>query len=222
MVNSSHMSQQFYQHLGAQGLAARTTSAWDEQIITAIEHRLKSNHRILDVGCGYGRITIPLATRGYRIEGIDLSPTLIQHAQAAAKASSVRVKFILGSMCDLPYEENSFDAIICLWSAFHELLTKKEQLQAIRSMQYVLKKGGVAMIEGASYERPSKRAIKERQFYGHQHRIRRDIIEGERNDHYNHDEQSFRQLMKQVHIRIFKIYTGPWAGRKRLFLEFSK
>jgi SAM-dependent methyltransferase len=37
---------------------------------------------VLDVGCGMGRYTLPLAERGLRVEGLDLSPTLLERLRA--------------------------------------------------------------------------------------------------------------------------------------------
>ncbi len=43
---------------------------------------LSRDQRILEVGCGMGRYTLPLAARGYRIEGLDLTPGLLEHLRA--------------------------------------------------------------------------------------------------------------------------------------------
>ena len=39
--------------------------------------RLESDDEILDVGCGMGKFTIPLASHGFRVQGLDLSPVLL-------------------------------------------------------------------------------------------------------------------------------------------------
>ena len=45
---------------------------------------LQPNQRILDVGCGMGKFTIPLHEKGYDVAGFDLSPQLLQTLQAEA------------------------------------------------------------------------------------------------------------------------------------------
>ena len=46
---------------------------------------------ILDLACGIGRISIPLAENGYKVIGIDISPSYIQRAKEYAKPSSCAV-----------------------------------------------------------------------------------------------------------------------------------
>jgi len=59
------------------------------------EFNVPKNARILDVSCGIGRHSIPLAERGYDVLGLDLSPLFIAKANATAKArkTSSRAKF---------------------------------------------------------------------------------------------------------------------------------
>ena len=54
--------------------------------------------RVLDVACGIGRHAIPLAERGYRVTGIDVSPLFVQRARERATAAGVDVRLIAGDM----------------------------------------------------------------------------------------------------------------------------
>ena len=135
----------------------------------------------------------------------------IKEAKKYANRERVKVRFKLGNMCSLPYKRETFDVIFCLWSAFNELLTVKEQIAAIKSMMRVLKSGGWALLEGALP--PTKGAFK---------RIITHDIGGIPTKHYFHDKKSFTTLMKRAGVKRFKIYIAPFAGRKRLFLWFKK
>ena len=156
---SEELSRAFYEALGADGLAARTCPEWDALILGDLAQLLSPRSRILDVGCGYGRIAVPLALAGHRVAGLDLSETMVRAAQTAAEAAGVSIAFVVGSMTEMPYADSSFDGVLCLWSAFHELLHETEQEQALREMWRVLAPGGLAIVEGALYTPPTEHEI---------------------------------------------------------------
>src|SRR6266852_647631 len=72
--------------------------------------------RVLDLGCGTGRITVPLAELGYFVVGLDFSPVMLAHAATAAaeKTKGHRVLLCRGDMRRLPMRD-AVDAIICLF-----------------------------------------------------------------------------------------------------------
>ena len=55
---------------------------------------------ILDTCCGYGRHALRLAKHGYCVTGVDLSPTVIAHAQTKAKELQIedRGEFLIGDI----------------------------------------------------------------------------------------------------------------------------
>jgi ubiquinone/menaquinone biosynthesis C-methylase UbiE len=81
---------------------------------------LPAGARILEVGCGPGPISRTLATRpnAGEIVGIDRSPIFIEHARAAANGIP-NVSFVCGDGRDLPFDDGSFDAVICHTSLCH-------------------------------------------------------------------------------------------------------
>ena len=93
MSRSEEISRAFYRQLGAEGLAARTQPEWAEKIVAAVLEMLPwPAARVLDVGCGYGRVALPLARAAYEIEGLDLSENLIESARRAADAEVVDLR----------------------------------------------------------------------------------------------------------------------------------
>ena len=219
---SEHTSRAFYDAMGADGLAGRTRPEWDALILRDLAELLSSDGRILDVGCGYGRIAVPLALAGRRVWGLDLSDTMIRAARARAETDGAEVAFTVGSMTDLPYPDSSFDHVLCLWSAFHELLNESEQERALREMWRVLAPGGLAIIEGASYTPPTEAEILAGERTGDGHRVRLDVIDGHLNPHYVHDASTYERLCQQAGIDSFRVEERDWGGRVRLLLLVRK
>lgn len=125
-------------------------------------------------------------------------------------------------MTSLPYVRASFDAVISLWSAFHELLDDEAQTKTISEMWRVLRPGGFALIEGPLYEEPAQEDIESGARRGPEHRIAWGLVEGILNPHYLHDERSFRRICDVAGVSRFEVFEREWGGRQRLFLRLDK
>ena len=62
-----------------------------QQVVTLL--RPPDGARILDLCCGYGRHSIRLAQRGFRVTGVDISEKQIQHAVEEARKADVQIDF---------------------------------------------------------------------------------------------------------------------------------
>ena len=76
---------------------------------------LRPGSRVLDVPCGNGRMTIPLARRGHVMTGIDFTPPFIAEARAAA--GDLPATFLERDMRDLD-GLSGFDAALNWWGSF--------------------------------------------------------------------------------------------------------
>ena len=65
--------------------------------------------RILDAGCGMGRIGGELALRGHHVLGVDLDPILVD----AARKDFPEVQWQLGDLSELSLPGQTFDLIVC-------------------------------------------------------------------------------------------------------------
>ena len=114
-----------------------------------LERYLPSAGRILDIGGGAGRYAIWLAERGYQVVLADLSPNLLELAQARIKEANAaeQVEAIVeADACDLSrWLDNSFDAVVCL-GPFYHLPDSKDRERAARELVRVLRFGGTAFI----------------------------------------------------------------------------
>lgn len=73
--------------------------------------------RVLDVPCGSGRLTLPLAERGCAMSGVDISPESIEAAAADAAERELAIDYRCADMRDLP-PSSGFDAVFCFGNSF--------------------------------------------------------------------------------------------------------
>jgi SAM-dependent methyltransferase len=97
---------------------------------------------LLDVPCGFGRHSIPLAEAGYRVTGVDRSQTLID--EAGRRGSEP--KFIQADYRDLPFPDATFDAALNLFSSLG-YLGDEEDTRALTEIHRVLRPGRRLVIE---------------------------------------------------------------------------
>ena len=101
---------------------------------------ISTRHKVLDVGCGTGRLTLKLASKVDHITGIDPSPKRIEVAhRKLTRMNPGNIKFELGSSDDIcRYGEDAFD-VVYMNAVFHWINDKEE---ALDNIYQVLKPGG--------------------------------------------------------------------------------
>ena len=108
-----------------------------ELYATLFELGLKRSGKIVDVACGTGLASTPLAAEGARITGVDVSETMMQNARARNPGG----EFVKGSAEALPFEDASFDGAVCA-QAFHWL----DRDAAMNELVRCVKPGGAIAI----------------------------------------------------------------------------
>ncbi len=122
------------EHLHSGGLA--TTRDQAERIA------LTQDSRVLDIGCGIGGPARYLAHRyGCRVEGIDLTPELIETGRVLTERCKLadRVLLRLGNALDLPYPDQTFDVVWCQ----NVTMNIADKAGLIAGVYRVLKPGGL-------------------------------------------------------------------------------
>lgn len=108
----------------------------------------KEKLKILDVGTGPGLIALLLAEIGHDVTGIDISEEMLKKAIENAKNLNIPAKFMQGDAEDLPFESESFDAVVnraLLW-------TLPNPEKAIVQWKRILKPNGkLVIIDGSWY-----------------------------------------------------------------------
>lgn len=122
--------------------STRERKAW-QQIFT--EALGRGNLTVLDVGTGPGIVAFLLAELGHDVTGVDFSEEMLRNARENAARFGLSVKFTPGDTENLPFEDESFDAVVnraVLW-------TLPNPEKAIMEWWRVLKPGGrLVIIDG--------------------------------------------------------------------------
>ena len=126
------------------------------------QNNVPANGLILDLACGIGRISIPLAKLGYNVVGIDISPSYIQKAIEYAQSEGVedRTRFILGDMREvgskLSEYSDSFNVILNMWTSMG-YWDEETDLSILRQALSLSKPGGLFVIHTANRDTLVKR-----------------------------------------------------------------
>jgi len=103
--------------------------------------------RVLDVGCGPGRLSIRLARQhGLEVTGLDLDPAMIERARANAarpgNGDARRPSFLVGDVASLAFPDGSFDLVVSTLSMHHWA----DPTVGLAEIGRVLRPGGRALV----------------------------------------------------------------------------
>ena len=103
---------------------------------------------LLELGCGTGRLLLPLAEAGYQLTGVDMSAQMLAIARAKLDAAdlSEQVTLLLADMREAPLEQRYRLAFIAINSFMH-LTTMEDQLAALHTWRDALLPGGLLIID---------------------------------------------------------------------------
>jgi SAM-dependent methyltransferase len=99
----------------------------------------------LEIGCGDGRLMVPYVCEGLDVEGVDLSPYMIENCHKKAKKKGVAVKLYEQAMQDLNIDKK-YGTIYIPYGSFMLVSDLKESAQAIKRFYDHLLPGGHLMI----------------------------------------------------------------------------
>jgi ubiquinone/menaquinone biosynthesis C-methylase UbiE len=170
-------------------------------IINEIKKRNFS--KILEIGSGTGVFTEFFCKAGFDVYGIDISLDLLKKAQIK-HSSSISLRLSVADVENLPYADNSFDAVVGI-CVLHHLDAKK----AFKEIRRVLKEGGIILFSEPNMMNPQlfiQKNVKS---------IKRISILGETENETAFFKWKLKALLKRMHFKEINItpfdFLHPWT-----------
>lgn len=101
--------------------------------------------RLLEPGCGGGRLVVEMAARGYDITGFDLSEPSIQHLTRRLARRKLAGQAIIADMTTF-VSRRKFDAAFCTFNTFRHLTTEEAAHQHLECVAHSLRAGGIYIL----------------------------------------------------------------------------
>lgn len=102
--------------------------------------------RILELCCGTGRLTLPIAKDGYDITGVDFTASMLAQAKTKAAKEGLTIDFIEADIrsLDLPQQ---YDLIFIPFNSIHHLYQNEDLFKALKVVKKHLKEGGLFILD---------------------------------------------------------------------------
>ncbi|UCE65691.1 MAG: class I SAM-dependent methyltransferase [Candidatus Zixiibacteriota bacterium] len=106
---------------------------------------LKPGKKFLDCPCGIGRIALPLAKKGIRVTGVDITRSYLDELSMKAKRRGLKVDLVHADMRRITFG-SEFDAGGNLWTSFGFFEKESDNRLVLKKMYQALKPGGKFML----------------------------------------------------------------------------
>jgi len=123
----------------------------DRNLVMGVADEISSiqgNHAgvAIDLACGTGRCSIPLAEKGWRVIGIDLSQSMLSEVAAKKNSDTAiahRVALVRGNLVQMSFlADQQIDLAYCLYSSIGMIQGRNNRLELLRHVHRVLRPGG--------------------------------------------------------------------------------
>lgn len=104
---------------------------------------------ILELGCGTGRVAIPLAKAGASVIGIDRSASMLSRGRQRVRRARVQssVQLVRGDIRHLPFPDKSFSLVMAPYGILQSLLDERVLAETLTDVRRVLNAGGTFGLE---------------------------------------------------------------------------
>lgn len=102
--------------------------------------------RILELCCGTGRLTLPIARDGYDISGVDYTSSMLDQAKIKASEAGLEINFIEADIRTLNLQEK-YDLIFIPFNSIHHLYKNEDLFKTFNVVKNHLKEGGLFLLD---------------------------------------------------------------------------
>lgn len=120
--------------------------AWADYVLSAAKRFGCEPKTVLDLACGTGSTTLPLAARGVKATGLDLAPAMIKIAEEKAAEAGLDVDFVIQNMLELDFPD-PFDMIVSFQDGINYLTGEGDFEKLAAAVGDNLKDGGVFLFD---------------------------------------------------------------------------
>jgi SAM-dependent methyltransferase len=126
----------------------RVYSYLDYDLPFYVQQAAVAGGRVLELGCGTGRIALAMADRGHEVVGVDISPKMVAKAAAKAKAQGLTelARFEAGDMLDVD-SGGGFALVTMPFRSFQSMLTPEDQREALANIAGQLQPSGMLVFD---------------------------------------------------------------------------
>ena len=116
----------------------------DEEAAVAFLASMAGGGPVLELAIGTGRIALPLAATGVRVDGVDLSQPMVDQLRAKPGGSEIAVT--IGDFCDVELDDR-YALVYVVFNSFSNVLTQDDQVRAFENVARHLTDDGVFVME---------------------------------------------------------------------------
>lgn len=203
-MNKNQLYEKYHKKSRAQYKIIRENNFTYINILPILNSCLNKNVKtILDIGCGSGTISLYLASKGYKVKGIDISKKAIDACGESAK--NIGLKNVEFEICEFPKKKPTGKFDLIFFSEVIEHLPDDEL--ALQKIHKLLNPGGILFLSTPSKNAPLHRLGYAKKFDKEVGHLRRYTV------------QELREKLKRNGFKVNKVYKKESILRSFLFLN---
>ena len=180
-----------------------------------VEDRDVRGKRILDIGCGFGWFEVNASNRGANsIVGVEISEDDL--ATAKGTITGRNIEFKVASAIDLPFEDKSFDTVVC-WEII-EHIPKRGENKMFSEIRRVLKDKGKLYLSAPHRQIISNMLDPAWWLTGHRHYSYEQLAYFAKSNGFAIEKYAVRGGWWEI-LGVWDLYISKWIFRRRIFFE---